>query len=145
MIESARQSFAVGDRQIELELVSATARRIGPGRIRHLRTAATKVEPAFPFGLDARGAVEKPRKLGERDRLPVVEFAGRMTFMQQLCDRRNDFRRRCRKLAQVDFLSGPAGPHRGWRRYDAGVWIKSAQRVGLPAFRAVGVEQKIVK
>ena len=52
---------------------------------------------------------------------------------------------RGRELAQIDFLSGPAGPHRRQRRNDARIGINSAQRVGVPAFRAARVEQKIVK
>ena len=45
-------------------------------------------------------------------------------------------------LAQIDFLSGPARPHRRRRRYQTGIRIKSAQRIGLPALGAVGVEQQ---
>ena len=52
---------------------------------------------------------------------------------------------RGRELAQIDFLSGPAGPHRRQRRHDAGIGINAAQRVGVSAFRAARVEQKIVK
>ena len=52
---------------------------------------------------------------------------------------------RGRELAQIDLLSGPAGPHRRQRRNDARIRINSAQRVGVPAFRAARVEQKIVK
>ena len=52
---------------------------------------------------------------------------------------------RGRELAQIDFLSGPARPHRRQRRYDAHIGISSAQRVGVPALRAARVEQKIVK
>ena len=52
---------------------------------------------------------------------------------------------RGRELAQIDFPSGPAGPHRRQRRNDASIRINSAQRVGVPAFRAARVEQKIVK
>src|SRR2546430_1608673 len=68
-----------------------------------------------------------------------------MTFPQELCDRRDCLRMRGRELAQIDFFSGPAGPHRRQRRNDAGIRINSAQRVGVPAFRAARVEQKIVK
>src|ERR1700752_3779457 len=68
-----------------------------------------------------------------------------MTFPQELCDRRDCLRMRGRELAQIDFFSGPAGPHRRQRRNDAGMRINSAQRVGVPAFRAARVEQKIVK
>ena len=89
MIEAAGQPFAVGDGQIELELVGAACRRIGPRSISDHRTAVAKVDPAFPFRLDPRGMIEKPREFGERDRLLVVEAARRMTFAQQLCDRRD--------------------------------------------------------
>jgi len=50
-----------------------------------------------------------------------------------------------RKFSQIDFLSGPARPHRRKRRYDARVGIEPAQRIGLPALGAVRMEQKIVK
>ena len=68
-----------------------------------------------------------------------------MPFTQQLCDRRDGLRMRGRELAQIDFLAGPAGPHRRQRSNHAGIWIKSAQRVGLTTCRAAGVEQEIVK
>src|SRR5215211_4469942 len=68
-----------------------------------------------------------------------------MTFAQERCDRRIGLRRRSRKLAQIDFFSGPARPHRWKRRYDACVGIEPAGRVGVPAFRTARMEQKIVK
>src|SRR5580704_7917010 len=68
-----------------------------------------------------------------------------MTFPQELCDWRDCLGMRGRELAQIDFPSGPAGPHRWQRRNDASIRINSAQRVGVPAFRAARVEQKIVK
>ena len=88
MIEAARKPFAIGDGQIELELVGAAAGRIGPGGVCRPSGRRRRGRPAFPFRLDPRGAVEKPRKLGERDRMLVVEVARRMTLAQQLCDRR---------------------------------------------------------
>ena len=145
MIESSGKPFAFVDRQIELELVAGARRRIWPDGVLDQRTAVAEVDPAFPSRQDTRGAVEKPRKLGERDRSLVIEAAGRMTFMQELCDRRDCLRMRGRELAQIDFLSGPAGPHRRQRRHDTRIWINPAQRVGVPAFRAARVEQKIVK
>src|ERR1700731_2547491 len=52
---------------------------------------------------------------------------------------------RGREPAQIDFLSWPARPHgRQWRN-GVSMQINSAQRVGVPAFRAARVEQKIVK
>src|SRR5205823_9712533 len=54
-------------------------------------------------------------------------------------------RMRGQELAQIDFFSRPAGPHRRQRRNGAGMGIYSAQRIGMPAFRAARVEQKIVK
>src|SRR5882757_2764339 len=98
MIEPAFKSLAIGDRQIELELVGAACRRIGPRGVFDVRTAIAKVDLAFPFRLDACGAAEKPRKLGERDWPLVVEVARRMTFMQEFCDRRDFSRRFGRKL-----------------------------------------------
>src|SRR5260370_3451802 len=133
MIESACKSFAVGDGQIELELVSTAARWIWPGGVRDFRAGVAKVDPAFPFRLDTRGALEKPRKLGKCDRLLVVEAARRMTFQQKLCDRRLGLRRRSRELPQIDFFARPAGPHRRGRRYGARVWMRYANRVGVPA------------
>ena len=91
MIEAACQSLAIGDGQIELKRVSAASRRIGPRGVFDLGTIIAEIEFAFPFRLDTRGAVEKPCKFGERDWLLVVEVACRMTFMEQLCDRRIGF------------------------------------------------------
>src|SRR5450631_2639099 len=68
-----------------------------------------------------------------------------MTFKQELCDRRVALQALGRKLLQIDFLAGPARSHRRKRSYRAGMGIKPAQRVGLSALRAVGVEQEIVK
>src|SRR5262249_58691198 len=84
MIESSCEPFACVDGQIELELVAAASRRIGPHRVRDLRAAVAEVDPAAKSRLDARGAVEKPRKLGECDRSLVIEGARRMTFTQEL-------------------------------------------------------------
>src|SRR3984893_10557594 len=141
MIEASCKSFAFVDRQIELELVTGARRRIRPDGV----AAVVEVELVVRSRQDAYGAVEKPRKLRERDRSLVIKSAGRMTFTQELCDRRNCLGMRGRELVQIDFLSGPAGPHGRQWRYDASMRINSAQRVGVPAFRAARVEQKIVK
>ena len=45
-------------------------------------------EGSLPDRLDARCAVEKVRKLAERDRVLRVEVAGRVAFPQKLCERR---------------------------------------------------------
>ena len=50
-----------------------------------------------------------------------------------------------RTLRKIDLLAGPAGPHRRQRRNDAGKGIDAAERIGVPAFRAARVEEKIVK
>src|SRR6266446_10724793 len=92
MIESSCEPFAFVNGQIELELVATAPRRIRPDRVRDHRTAVAKVEPASPSRLNTRGAVEKVRKLGERDRSLVVEAARRMTFTQELCGRRDRLR-----------------------------------------------------
>src|SRR6201993_3625343 len=68
-----------------------------------------------------------------------------MTLPQKLRDRGDCLRIRGRELAQIDFFPRPAGPHRRQRRNGAGMGINSAYRVGVPAFRAARVEQKIVK
>ena len=52
---------------------------------------------------------------------------------------------RGRKPIQIDFLARPVRPHRRRRRDNVGIGIESSQRIGLPAFRAVGVKQQIVK
>src|ERR1700733_9480451 len=101
MIETAFEPFAIGDGEIELELVGASPGRIWPGGVGDHRGDVAKVERALPFRLDPRGAVEKSRKLGERDRLLIVEVTRRMTFSKQLCDRRDGFRRCGRELAQI--------------------------------------------
>ena len=95
--------------------------------------------------LNAGGALEEFRKLGERNRLLVVELTDRMTLAHQFCVGRDRLRGRNRKRFQVDVLAGPVRPHRRWRRDDVGIGIEPSQWVGLPAFRAVGVEQKIMK
>src|ERR1700680_4065539 len=68
-----------------------------------------------------------------------------MTFTQKPCGRRHCLRIRGREFAQIDFPSGPAGPYRRRRRYDAHVGINAAQRVGVAAFRAARGEHKIVE
>src|SRR5262249_57825101 len=88
VIGSPCQPFAWVDGQIELALVAAASRRIRPHRVRDHRAAGAEVGAAAKSRLDARGAVEKPRKLGECDRSPVIEGARGMTFTQQLRRRR---------------------------------------------------------
>src|SRR5262249_30760408 len=145
MIESSCEPFACVDGQIELELVAAAPGRIGPHRIRDLRAATAEVDPAAESRLDARGTVEKARKLGERDRSMVIDGARRMTFTQEL-RRWRDWLLFCGGgLAQIDPLSGPARPHRRQRGHDARIRIDSAQRIGVSAFRAARVKQEIVK
>src|SRR5262249_56096669 len=85
MIESARQPFAFIDGEIELELVTGAARRIRPQRVRDERIMLAEVEFALPFGYDPSGPVEKARKLGKRDRSPLIEAAGGMPIPQLLC------------------------------------------------------------
>src|SRR5262249_10008289 len=112
MIEYSCEPFACVDGPLELELVAAAPGRIGPHRVRALRAAVAEVDPAAKSRLDARGAVEKPRKLGECDRSLVIEGARRMTFTQELRRWRDGLLSCGRGLAQIDPLSGPAGPHR---------------------------------
>src|SRR5215471_7840013 len=145
VIESSWKSFAFVDGKIKLKLVAPTPRRIWPDRVGEHRTTAAGVERCFRSRLDARGAVEKSRKLGERDRSLVIKATRRMAFTQELRERRDCLRIPGRELAQIDFFSGPARPHRRWRGHDTYVWIKSAQRVGVSDLRATRVEQKIVK
>src|SRR6516162_10470617 len=105
MIESSCQPFACIDSQIELELVAAAPRGIWPRRVRHHRAAI--VDPAAKSRLDTRGAVEKPRKLSERDRPPIIEAARRVTRAQERRRWRDCLRPRGRELAQMYPLSGP--------------------------------------
>ena len=51
-----------------------------------------EIEPAFKARHDARGTVEKHRKLGERDWSLIIEAAGRVTLPQQLRDPRHGCR-----------------------------------------------------
>src|SRR5262245_52543312 len=88
MIESSCQPFAFADGQIELKLVAAASGRIRPHGVLDHRTAVAEVGPAAKSRLDARGAVEKSRKLCERDRSLVIEGARRMTFTTKLSARR---------------------------------------------------------
>src|SRR5262249_51988402 len=110
-----------------------------------LRAATAEVDSAAKSRLDARGAVEKPRKLGERDRSLVIEGARRMTFTQELRSWRDGLLSCGGGLAQIDPLSGPSRAHRRRRSHDARIRIDSAQRIGVSAFRAARVEQEIVK
>src|SRR5215472_10381532 len=50
-----------------------------------------------------------------------------------------------RKLAQIDFLSGPARTHRRRRCDHADIGMDASEWVGVPAFGASSMEQKIVK
>ena len=52
---------------------------------------------------------------------------------------------RAENLRRSIFFPGQLGRTRRQRRNDADIRIDSAQRVGVPAFRAARVEQKIVK
>src|SRR6516164_10486419 len=106
MIESSCQPFAWTDSQIELGLVAAAPRVIRPRRVRHHRAAV--VGAAAKSRLHTRGAVEKPRKLSERDRPLIIEAARRVTRAQELRRWRDCLRLRGRELAQMDPLSGPA-------------------------------------
>src|SRR6516225_10323434 len=99
MIESSFQPFACIDSQIELELVAAASRGIRPQRVRHHRAAV--VGAAAKCRLHTRGAVEKPRKLSERDRPPIIKAARRVTRTQELRHWRDCLRPRGRELAQM--------------------------------------------
>ena len=136
MIETAGEPFAFVDREIEFKLVTRARARIWPDRM----AAVVKVRRAVPSRKHARRAVEEPRELVQCDRSLVVEAARRATFSQKLRERRER-----PGVRQIDFLSGPAGPQRRQRRNDADVGVSSAQRIGVSAFRAAGMEQKIVK
>src|SRR5262249_62236312 len=127
MIESSCEPFACVDGKIELELVAAAAGRIGAHSVRDLRAAIAEVDPATESRLDARGAVEKARKLGERDRSLVIEGARRMTCAQELRSWRDGLLFCGRGLAQIHPLSGPARPHRRRRRHGARIRIYSAR------------------
>src|SRR6266436_8985679 len=106
MIESSCQPFACIDSQIELELIAAAPRRIRPRRVGYYRAAV--VGAAAKCRLHTRAAVEKPRKLRERDRPPVIEAARRVTRAQELGRWQDCLRLRGRELAQMGPLSGPA-------------------------------------
>src|SRR5208282_5118349 len=94
MIEASCKSFAFVDCQIELEFVAGARRWIRPDGV----AAVVEVELVVRSRQDARGAVEKPRKLGERNRSLVIKAANRMTFPQELCDRRACLGMRGREL-----------------------------------------------
>ena len=88
---------------------------------------------------------EKLRKLVERDRPLVVEGAGRMTLIKELCERKTVLWGG-RKFTQVDLaLPAPSGSYRRQGRHDGCVRINSAHRIGVPAFSAACAEQKIMK
>jgi hypothetical protein len=89
--------------------------------------------------------VQKLRKLGKRDRPPVVKAAGRMASTQKLCDRRDRLQISGGDLAQINPLSRPSGAQgRQWRNH-SDIRIGSAQRIGVPTFRAARVEEEVVK
>src|SRR5262249_31196114 len=141
MIEAPRKPFAFVDNEIKLEPIAAASRGIRPRRVRHHRIIVA--QRAVEFRLHPCRTIEKPGKLGQLDRPPVIEAAGRMPLPQQLCRARK--RWRMRDLAQIDFLSGPTRSYRRRRRYRAPIGINSAQRIGMSTFAAARVEQEIVK
>ena len=141
MIEAASKPFARAYGQIELEPVSSARRRIRS----HGVTTLVEVELGVRSLENARRPVKKLRQLGEGDRSLTIKAARRMALAQELCDWRDCLRRRTRDLAQIDCLSRPARPNGGQRGNDAGMRIGSAQRIGVPAFGAARVEQKIMK
>src|SRR5262245_19791050 len=126
MIESSYKPLAFVDGQIELEFVTAAPRRIRPEGISNHRAGVANVEPVSHPGVDARGTVEKPRKLGERNRPLVIETTRRMTFTQERCSRRDCLRVRGVEPVQIDFLSWPPRPDCRQRRNEPGIWINSA-------------------
>src|SRR5262249_56045772 len=75
----------------------------------------------------------------------VIEGGEGRRFVEEFCRRRHCLRMRGGELAQIDLLSWPAGPHRRERSHDTCIGVKSTERVGVSAFRAARVEQKIVK
>src|SRR5262245_16919884 len=89
MIKSAGKAFAFVDGEVEFERVAGTRRRIWSCGVCDFRSAGAVVDAACPSREDVRGAIEKPRKLDERDRSLIVEMAGRVTFTQELRDRRD--------------------------------------------------------
>src|SRR5258708_9701771 len=102
MIESSCQPFACIDSQIELELIAAAPRGIRPRRVGHHRAAV--VGAAAKSRLHTRAAVEKPRKLSERDRPPIIEAARRVARAPGPRHWRAVLRLRGRALAQMDPL-----------------------------------------
>src|SRR5450631_1892742 len=141
MIEAPRKALAFNGRQIEFELIGGARRGIGP----HRMAAIVEVWASLRDRQDTRGAVEKLRKLGDRDRVRVIERARRNALTQQLCERRECFPRCRMGFAQIDLFAGPTGPHcRKWRK-DTGIGINAAERIGVPAFRAARMKEKIVE
>ena len=112
MIEAAIQSLAVGNDQIELELVAAAGGRVGPHGVGDHRAAAVaKVDSVFPMRLDARRIVEELRQLGKRDRIVVVEIARRVARAEQVQRARTCAGGFRQKMLQVDGFAGPGGAH----------------------------------
>ena len=140
VIEAPGKPFALVDGQIKLEFVGAAGRRIRSRGVFDRESAVAEVESARPPGLHARSAVEETGELGQRDRLDHIEIAHRMAFPQQARDRRDRCHRFDREPAEVDALAGPAGPQGGRRRNGASMGIEAADRVGVAAFGAMGVE-----
>src|SRR5262249_11251076 len=95
VIEPTFEPFALVDGQIELEFVAATPGWVGPDRVRKHWTVAfpvaAEIKLAAPGRLNAGGAVEKARQLGERDRPVSVEIADRMTCAKQAHRGRSSF------------------------------------------------------
>src|SRR5262249_5506181 len=146
MIESASEPFALVDGKVEFDLVARVCRRIGSGRVLDYGAVLAEfLKLEAPLRLDTGDDTEKLRKLGERDRPLAVEGARRTPFAQELCGRRDGLGTLARISAQVDLLAGPAGPYRRKRSYKTRIRKSSARRIGVPAFRAARVEQKIVE
>src|SRR5919109_402669 len=112
MIEPTGKPFTFVDGEVELELVAAAPGRIGPYRVLHHVTVAAGISLALKRRLHPRDAIQKPCKLGERNRPPVIEAAGRMALAQQLCSGRDRLRLGGGNLPQIDCFSRPTGPHR---------------------------------
>ena len=105
MIEASRKALAFVSRQIEFELIGGARRGIGPDRM----AAVVEVGARLRDRQDARGAVKKLRKLGERDRVLVIEVRVEKRSRRSFANGESVFSDAAQALPRSIFLPGQRG------------------------------------
>src|SRR5262245_7058124 len=68
-----------------------------------------------------------------------------MPVTEELCGRRSRLRASVGAPLKVDLFTGPAWPDRRQRRNDIHIGVSSARGIGVPAFSAACVEEKVME